>query len=295
MLASFQKGELESALDGTPRSAEVPGPEAGEQRDRQLLEIREVTQAVPEPGAESGPACYWVRTAGPVPDDALSQAGALTYLSDMGTGFGSAQGDRGRAGPSLDHAVWFHEPVRADDWVLIQLWPRKAMGIRGLYERHPARSRRSPGGLGGLRNSCWCDSLGRFVRREEAVSQAEESAPPPGAGGPLRTPDDVPRGPPGRVRRRPRQAPAVHVGSGHPASAAVGAADLRGRGGGPRTRRSAHADHRHPGADHGPAALGGRAAPLRPPPAHRAQLHRLRHGHRKTRAAAPSRAPPPIS
>ncbi len=42
-------------------------------------------------------------------------------------GFG--QQDRallGRGGPSIDHAMWFHEAIRADEWVLVDLRPLKA-------------------------------------------------------------------------------------------------------------------------------------------------------------------------
>lgn len=38
-----------------------------------------------------------------------------------------------RGGPSLDHAVWFHHPAKADDWMLLWMWPLKAGGSRGLY------------------------------------------------------------------------------------------------------------------------------------------------------------------
>jgi acyl-CoA thioesterase len=58
----------------------------------------------------------------------------LTYLSDLGTGFG--QQDRalvGRGGPSIDHSVWFQEDIRADDWVLVDLVPVKARSARGCY------------------------------------------------------------------------------------------------------------------------------------------------------------------
>jgi acyl-CoA thioesterase len=58
----------------------------------------------------------------------------LTYLSDLGTGFG--QQDRkliGRGGPSIDHSVWFQEDIRADEWVLVDLRPVKARSARGAY------------------------------------------------------------------------------------------------------------------------------------------------------------------
>ena len=37
------------------------------------------------------------------------------------------------SGPSLDHAVWFHRPVRMDEWIWQDLVPHTAAGGRGLY------------------------------------------------------------------------------------------------------------------------------------------------------------------
>jgi acyl-CoA thioesterase-2 len=34
---------------------------------------------------------------------------------------------------SLDHAVWFHRPLRLDEWVLMDLAPQSAAGGRGWY------------------------------------------------------------------------------------------------------------------------------------------------------------------
>jgi acyl-CoA thioesterase-2 len=66
----------------------------------------------------------WLRVAGRLPDDPAVQAAALTFASDMtllsagisrmGGGWGSF------VGASLDHAVWFHAPVRADEWFLYE-------------------------------------------------------------------------------------------------------------------------------------------------------------------------------
>jgi hypothetical protein len=55
-------------------------------------------------------------------------------LSDLGTGFGQQNGVDGRAGPSIDHSMWFHDEIRADDWVLVDLRPVKARSSRGTYE-----------------------------------------------------------------------------------------------------------------------------------------------------------------
>ena len=33
---------------------------------------------------------------------------------------------------SLDHAMWFHRPFRADDWLLYDQWSPTAQGARGF-------------------------------------------------------------------------------------------------------------------------------------------------------------------
>jgi acyl-CoA thioesterase-2 len=80
------------------------------------------------------PSRMWARTVGTLPDDPVIHAAALTYLSDVGSGF-SESGLPGvpRGGPSLDHALWFGQPLRVDDWVLLDMWPLKVSGGRGLY------------------------------------------------------------------------------------------------------------------------------------------------------------------
>ena len=41
--------------------------------------------------------------------------------------------DEAEAGPSLDHAVWFHRPARMDDWTWHELEPHAVSGGRGWY------------------------------------------------------------------------------------------------------------------------------------------------------------------
>jgi acyl-CoA thioesterase II len=134
MLASFHVGEHEHVLDGMPASDVPPPDDLESEREDPMIEIREVTRSGKHEGRMQFPDCMWLKTASALPDDALSQACGLTYLSDMGSGFGQMKWQRAIGGPSLDHAVWFHEPVRADEWVLLHMRPRKAMGIRGLYD-----------------------------------------------------------------------------------------------------------------------------------------------------------------
>ncbi|GHA94243.1 MULTISPECIES: acyl-CoA thioesterase [Streptomyces] len=81
----------------------------------------------------------WFRTRGKLADDPLLHVCMATYVSDMtlldsvllahGRG-GWAVGDV--AGASLDHAMWFHRPFRADEWLLYDQESPSASGGRGL-------------------------------------------------------------------------------------------------------------------------------------------------------------------
>ncbi len=133
MLTSFQ-GEGDGGLfDEAPRR-EVAEPEALPRGGwNPLLEVREVTPTDFLKGVFTD--CVWVRSLTPLPDDLLLHRAALTYLSDVGTGFGHQDPALvGRGGPSIDHAVWFQENIRADDWVLVDLRPVKARSARGCYD-----------------------------------------------------------------------------------------------------------------------------------------------------------------
>ena len=85
------------------------------------------------------PVCdqLWMRADGALPDDALLHICVLAYASDLtllwsvGAAHGHALGQDVMAA-SLDHAMWFHRPFRADDWVLCDYTSPSAAGGRGL-------------------------------------------------------------------------------------------------------------------------------------------------------------------
>lgn len=93
-------------------------------------------------GNEAPPAeprqMVWFRTDGPLPDDQSLHRAVLAYASDMtllettavvhGT---SVLGERIQAA-SLDHALWVHRDMRADDWLLYVQDSPSASGARGL-------------------------------------------------------------------------------------------------------------------------------------------------------------------
>jgi acyl-CoA thioesterase-2 len=86
------------------------------------------------PGEYPLPARVWARCIERLSDDPVLHACVLTYLSDIGSGFADGQIEGiPRGGPSLDHAIWFHHQCRADQWMLLFMWPVKAFGSRGVY------------------------------------------------------------------------------------------------------------------------------------------------------------------
>ena len=78
----------------------------------------------------------WLRVAGELTDDPVVHAAALTFVSDLtllSAGFARLGGGwPDFAGASLDHAVWFHQPVRADDWFLYETDSPAASAGRAL-------------------------------------------------------------------------------------------------------------------------------------------------------------------
>jgi acyl-CoA thioesterase-2 len=76
----------------------------------------------------------WTRFIGPLPDDPIVHMCLHAFLSDMSAGFGDLGVDGvPPLGPSLDHALWFHHPSRADEWVIWDCVPVKVGSHRGLY------------------------------------------------------------------------------------------------------------------------------------------------------------------
>jgi acyl-CoA thioesterase-2 len=79
----------------------------------------------------------WLRTNGELPDGLVLHTCLLTYASDM-TLLDSSLLPHGRPPEgelmmaSLDHAMWFHGPFRADEWLLYDQHTPSASGGRGL-------------------------------------------------------------------------------------------------------------------------------------------------------------------
>ena len=80
----------------------------------------------------------WLRANGQLPIDPVLHACIVTYASDMTLldttvlPFGLAWDSPGMQMASLDHAMWFHRPFRADEWLLYDQVAQSNTSARGL-------------------------------------------------------------------------------------------------------------------------------------------------------------------
>jgi acyl-CoA thioesterase-2 len=133
------------APDTLPTYAERTAPLGEVLRERLLrprpIDLRYVTEPAwlsREAGPREARNQVWMRADGTLPDDQLLHVCVLTYCSDM-TLLDSVLARHGVYwglddvnGASLDHALWFHRPFRADEWVLYDCTSPTASGARGL-------------------------------------------------------------------------------------------------------------------------------------------------------------------
>ena len=80
----------------------------------------------------------WFRADGTLPDSRLVHTAAFTYISDFSL-LGVSLIPHGelinspRVQPaSLDHTIWFHRELQADEWLLYDQTSPSASGARGL-------------------------------------------------------------------------------------------------------------------------------------------------------------------
>ena len=136
LIASFHRPEESIDLAAISAPADVPAPEtfAGVPTDLHF-ERRDVSRRVdPEP-YELG----WIRVPEPLGDDPMLHACAFAYCSDeypLGTALERASGGA-RLEPcvhrqSRPRGIWFHRPLRADEWLLYELRGGGVADGRGL-------------------------------------------------------------------------------------------------------------------------------------------------------------------
>jgi acyl-CoA thioesterase-2 len=133
---------VESLRDGLPPTRAW----SRELNERFPLDVRFVGEPVRlavERGVRPAPRqAIYVRSASPLGNDPLVHVCAMTYASDfflLSTALpphGLLMGDPALRTASLDHAVWFHHPVRADDWLLYQMNSSWAGQQRALCQGH---------------------------------------------------------------------------------------------------------------------------------------------------------------
>jgi acyl-CoA thioesterase-2 len=178
MSASFHAVE-----DGPDRQVD-PMPDAGDPEGLPSFTLPRLTSmegrlpAQPYQG-DHRPTRFWARCTVPVPNDRLLHAALLTYLSDLLTGLSPLHGAAHSSGTTLDHAVWFHRPVRMNDWVLLDLIPHSIAGGRGWY----TGTAHSAGGV--LSASLTQETLYRERQDRSARNAAHRN------GGSLRGPENV--------------------------------------------------------------------------------------------------------
>ena len=157
MSASFQAGE--QGLEHQLPPPQVPAPEdlmpedelkkkfmerapepvkAYWRRERPV-ELRPVSlRHYMEPGALEPVQQVWFRASERLPDDPAIHKSVLAYASDfllLDTSLyphGRSLFDRDLQVASLDHALWFHRPFKADDWLLYAQDSPSASGSRGF-------------------------------------------------------------------------------------------------------------------------------------------------------------------
>jgi acyl-CoA thioesterase II len=118
------------------------GPAADEYSWPNPIDIRHVgpltLEASRDPSLITSRNVVWLRADGELPDDPLLHVCLMTYASDMTLldtvllAHGMSWSDGLISGASLDHAMWFHRPFRADRWLLYVQDSPVASGALGL-------------------------------------------------------------------------------------------------------------------------------------------------------------------
>jgi acyl-CoA thioesterase-2 len=121
----------------------VTGRSAAEwEREWAAIDVRYAGNSRPggeiDDPAHPAAARLWLRTAGALSDDPELHSCVLTYASDL-TLLGATLVPHGKVlgtpdvqTASIDHAMWFHRPFRADEWLLYDQLSPSASGGRGL-------------------------------------------------------------------------------------------------------------------------------------------------------------------
>jgi acyl-CoA thioesterase-2 len=141
--ASFQRPEPSLDLQTITMDGGVPDPDSLMSQtwtpsfDRRFVPQQWASQSA-APGA--GRTLAWMKVNAPLGHDQLLQRCWLAYLSDDlptdSVQVATQMIDDGRFAASLDHSMWFHRPVHADQWHLHDFTCHSFVGGRGLTIGH---------------------------------------------------------------------------------------------------------------------------------------------------------------
>jgi acyl-CoA thioesterase-2 len=155
LASSFQR--IEPGFEHQSQMPLVPPPESLEDDQHRLLQGDDLppamrawvarerpfeTRSVLGRGLGDRPARpavdhIWLKTRGALPDDPAIHRALLAFVSDMSL-LDTALLPHGKSifsdvqVASLDHAMWFHRPFRADEWLLYAQDSPSASGARGF-------------------------------------------------------------------------------------------------------------------------------------------------------------------
>lgn len=157
MTASFQV--VEDGFDHQDVMPDVPSPEASTplveiiklqgdaavehwKKEWSSFDLRYIgdNRAADDPQRTLVPAVQrlWFKADGVLPESQMIHNAAFTYISDLSllgvslVPHGQYIGSPKVQPASLDHTIWFHRPVKADEWLLYDQTSPSASGARGL-------------------------------------------------------------------------------------------------------------------------------------------------------------------
>jgi acyl-CoA thioesterase II len=132
----------EQIVPTAERMEKIFGPAVHDYYSGNPIDIRHIGpltfEAQHDPELRATKNLVWLRADGELPDDPLLHVCLMTYASDLTLldsvllAHGLTWADGSTRGASLDHAMWFHRPFRADRWLLYAQDSPVAAGARGL-------------------------------------------------------------------------------------------------------------------------------------------------------------------
>ncbi len=131
---------LPDMLEAFNKTSGTPGTN-WRNSDQLPIEFRAVDASALGTGGVSEPTSeFWFRTIDKLPDDPMLHRSVLAYASDFHLLYAAAKphgitfpNDKVRMA-TIDHAMWFHRPLRVDDWLLYCVSSPSASSSRGLAQ-----------------------------------------------------------------------------------------------------------------------------------------------------------------